>query len=105
VTDVPGAGPLSRLVAQEARRVLSAASLAPDPRRVAAGWTRRFITDAARAEESMALYRALGYDVVADPLRPEEMPEDCETCALALRSFRTIYTRRPAAGPGDQEAR
>ena len=99
------AGPLGRLVAHEARRVLTATALAPDPRRVAAGWTRRFVTDTGRAEESLALYRALGYEVAADPPRPEEMPEDCGTCELALRSFRTIYTRRPVAGTGDQEAR
>jgi hypothetical protein len=105
VTGEPGAaGPLGRLVAQEARRGLTAAAAAPDPRRVAAGWTRRFVTDAGRAEESMALYRALGYEVAADPLRPEGMPEDCEMCEVALRSFRTIYTRRPATGAGDQEA-
>jgi hypothetical protein len=106
VTGEPGTtGPLGRLVSQEARRLLTEAALAPDPRRVAAGWTRRFVTDVGRAEESMTLYRALGYEVAADPLRPEEMPEDCETCELALRSFRTIYTRRPTAGTGDQEAR
>jgi hypothetical protein len=103
VTGEPdAAGPLGQLVAQEARRGLTAAA-APDPRRVAAGWTRRFVTDAGRAEEIMTLYRTLGHEVAADPLRPEEMPQHCETCELALRSFRTIYTRRPPAGAGDQE--
>ena len=105
MTGEPGAaGPLGRLVSQEARRLLTEAALAPDPRRTVAGWTRRFVTDTGRAAEVVALYGALGYEVAADPLRPEEMPEDCETCELALRSFRTIYTRRPDAGAGDQEA-
>lgn len=99
------AGSLSRLVTEETRRRLSEAALAPDPRRAAEGWERRFITDAARADEVVALYRSLGFEVAADPLRLEEMPEDCEDCQLALLAFRTIYTRRPPAAAGDQEVR
>jgi hypothetical protein len=96
--------PLGRLVEQEARRVLSEATLAPDPARLADGWERRFIADGRRAEEAMALYRELGFEVVADPLRPEDMPDDCDDCQLlATLRFRTIYTRRPrppSPGPG-----
>lgn len=80
---------------QEARRVLSARHLAPDPERLADGWERRFTTDAARAAEAMELYRELGYEVCADSVDPEELGEDCDDCQLAaLVQFKTIYTRK-----------
>lgn len=86
--------PLSMLVEREARRVLSEAQLEPDPARVAAGWERRFITDAARSKEMLELYRELGYEVCADPVRPEELLDDCQGCAVVAESqFVTIYTR------------
>jgi len=93
------ARPLSFLVESEARRVLSESQLRPDPERLAEGWERRFIADAARADEAVALYESLGFEVVADPIRPDEMGEDCEDCRLlALMKFRTIYTRRKPGG-------
>ena len=86
--------PLSRLVRQEARRVLSEAQLAPDPARVAEGWERRFVADGDRCEEAMRLYAQLGFEVCADPIRPEELAGECEQCQLViLRQFKTIYTR------------
>lgn len=86
--------PLSMLVEREARRVLSEAQLEPDPARIAAGWERRFITDATRSDEMMELYRELGYEVCADPVRPEELLDDCQGCAVVAESqFVTIYTR------------
>lgn len=86
---------LEFLVGREARRVLSDAQLAPDPKRTAEGWERRFITDARRAEEVMALYRELGYEVCADPVRSDELDEGCEECpVVGLLQFRTIYTRK-----------
>lgn len=86
--------PLSMLVEREARRVLSEAQLEPDPERVAAGWERRFITDATRSAEMLELYRELGYEVCADPVRPEELLDDCQGCAVVAESqFVTIYTR------------
>jgi hypothetical protein len=87
---------LGPIVEQEARRVLSEAQLAPDPARVADGWERRFVADGRRAEEMIELYRQLGFEVVADPIRPEQMSDDCEDCKLLmLLEFKTIYTRRP----------
>jgi hypothetical protein len=76
--------------------VLSEAQLQGDPQRLADGWKRRFIADSTRAEEAMRLYASLGYEVCADPIRVEEMMEDCEDCQLITRlRFVTIYTRRP----------
>lgn len=103
---------LGAFVEAEARRTLSEAQLAPDPNRVASGWVRRFIADAVRAREAIALYESLGYEVCADPLRAEEMADDCQDCVLlAQLGFVTIYTRRSqndegseteATGPEDQ---
>lgn len=92
---------LSAVVRGEAHRMLSEAQLAPDPVRVAGGWERRFITDAARLDEVVALYEEAGFEVATDPIRREDFPQGCDDCQLmALMRFRTIYTRRrpPARG-------
>jgi hypothetical protein len=76
-------------------RVLSDAQLQPDPELVAAGWERRFTADEHRAKEAMELYSQLGYEVRAEPVRPEEMHDDCEDCkAVVAFHFQTIYTRK-----------
>lgn len=86
---------LGVLVQREARLALSEDEIRPDPARIAAGWTRRFIADPERAREAVALYGRLGYEVCADPIRAEELPEDCHGCeVVAGQMFRTIYTRR-----------
>lgn len=91
---------LHHVVNAEARRVLGEAQLRPDPTRLAAGWERRFITDAGRAEELTVLYRELGFEVASDPVTAEELGDDCEDCRLiTLLHFRTIYTRRPRSEP------
>lgn len=96
--DEPGRNKVTRLgsiVQQEARRFLSEARIRPDPARLAQGWERRFITDGHRAEELMELYRKLGYEVCADPVRREDLNGECEDCELAmLLHFKTIYTRK-----------
>ncbi len=85
---------LGRLVGLEARLAEWETRLRPDPARLADGWTRRFIADGARAEEAIALYRELGFEVCADPVRPEEIAEECGDCRLlAALKFKTIYTR------------
>jgi len=87
---------LGAIVEAEAHRMLSEAQLRPDPARLADGWERRFIADAARAAEAIELYERLGFEAVADPLRTNEMGEQCDECQLiALLRFRTVYTRRP----------
>ena len=85
--------PLGAMVEGEAKRAFSEAQLAPDPQRLADGWERRFITDARRAEEATELYEQLGFEVAADPIRPEELGDECDDCQLALLQFKTIYTR------------
>ncbi len=89
---------LGSTVRQEARRALLEAQLSPDPKRIAEGWERRFITDGQRAEEIMELYRQLGYEVCADPMRREDLEGECEDCALVmLFQFKMIYTRKQRA--------
>jgi hypothetical protein len=87
--------PLGSIVEQEARRALSEAQLQADPDRIAAGWERRFIADPQRAQEAIELYTEMGFEVCADPVKPDELGEECEDCQLlAQLRFRTIYTRR-----------
>jgi hypothetical protein len=87
---------LGAIVEGEARRMLSEAALQGDPRLVAEGWERRFMTDGARAQEAVDLYAALGYEVCAEPVRREDVADDCEDChLLMLLKFATIYTRKP----------
>jgi hypothetical protein len=86
---------LGLLMRIEAHRALAQNQFKPDPKRIADGWERRFVTDAARAEEAMALYRELSYEVCADPVRVEELGNECDACRLvAVLRFQTIYTRR-----------
>ena len=69
--------------------------------RAAQGWERRFVADAARAAEAAALYEAMGFEVIADPLEPQDLREGCEACRLPmLLNFRKLYTR-----PRDWQAR
>jgi hypothetical protein len=89
------ASSLGPIVEGEARRVLSNAQLEGDPQRLADGWERRFIADARRAEEAIELYSQLGYEVCADPVRAEELGEECDDCQLlAALQFKMIYTRK-----------
>lgn len=85
---------LGLVVEQEARRTFTEAQLAADPARVAAGWERRFVTDASRAREAMDLYEELGYEVCADPVQAESLQDECRDCWLVTQlRFVTIYTR------------
>jgi hypothetical protein len=89
------AASLGPLIEQEAQRMLSERALEGDPERLADGWERRFIADGRRAEEAIELYEQLGYEVCADPVRRDDVGEDCDDCQLvALLKFVTIYTRR-----------
>ena len=86
---------LGSIVEIEARRAAEEAQIEPDPARVAAGWTRRFATDAKRAAEAVELYRELGYEACADPVRQEDVKGDCEDCKLLmLLQFKMVYTRK-----------
>ena len=73
---------------------------ARDTELAGAGWQRRFTGAPPRLVEVTELYEALGWEVMLDELSPEELPEDCGGCSLALSFFRVVYTRRrPEEGP------
>lgn len=76
-------------------RFLSDDQLKPDPALVAEGWERRFTADEQRAKEVTELYAQLGYEVRAEPVRAEELDDDCQDCRTVVSiHFRTIYTRK-----------
>lgn len=86
---------LSFVVQHEAHRILSEEQLQGDPDLLAAGWQRRFIADSQRAKEAEQLYRDLGFEVLAEPVSPAEIKDDCADCQLVMAlQFRTIYTRK-----------
>lgn len=86
--------------AGEARR------FAPDPERIRAGWEHRFVAAGERAEEMIALYRELGFEVVADPVTPDIFIDGCETCfGAGSEAYRSIYTRRWPGSPPPGRAR
>jgi hypothetical protein len=67
----------------------------PNPELVAQGWERRFMADRVRAEESIDLYESMGYEVLAEPVRPEELRDECLDCKVVVYfSYVTIYTRK-----------
>jgi len=86
---------LGSIVEVEARRTVSEAEIEPDPARIADGWTRRFVADSKRADEAVELYRELGYEACADPVRQDDVKGDCEECKLLmLLQFKMVYTRK-----------
>jgi len=92
-----------RLIArlqEEFRRMVGDSSPAPDPALVAEGWERRFVALRIRADEAVELYRQLGFEVRAEPVRAAELGTDCSDCGLieALQ-FQTIYTRKKSSNP------
>jgi hypothetical protein len=68
------------------------------------GWERRFITGVDRAEEAVALYSQLGFEVHVEPMLASELGGDCNECALVVTcQFKTIYTRRTPAEAGPNQ--
>ena len=94
---------LGFIVEQEARRILAEEQLKPNPALAAEGWQRRFIADARQTKEAITLYTELGFEVHTEPLRAEEMGDECEDCqVLALLQFQTIYTRKKREDGGEK---
>jgi len=67
----------------------------PDPL-VQEGWERRFIAVGSRLDESVALYRELGFEVRLELPAAADLREECGDCHAALQLYRILYTRRPA---------
>jgi hypothetical protein len=58
------------------------------------GWIRRFVGGPPRLQETVELYKSLGYEVWLEPQALEEFRAECEDCTLALMFFRVVYTRK-----------
>ena len=60
------------------------------------GWTRQFTADEPRLSEAVEEYQELGFEVLVEPLDPQEMAEgECATCLMAqCDRYGVIYTRR-----------
>lgn len=98
--EVEGRRIVSHLEPLGGRRMPSEAQIRTDPKLLEEGWERRFVADGLRVQEAIEVYTQLGYEVHAEPVRFEDLPDACEGCRLAvLLQFRTIYTRR--RGPGE----
>ncbi len=70
-------------------------SVQDDPALVADGWTRRFMADATRAEEAVALYESMGFEVKVQELTPADFGPNCTECGSSLcMSYVLIYTRK-----------
>lgn len=86
---------IGRLVAGEARRMLADEAFEADPELVAAGWIRRFMSDARRIGEAADLYRDFGFEVLEVPVELDEVSDECSDCQLLMHlQFKMIYTRR-----------
>jgi hypothetical protein len=59
------------------------------------GWTRQFTTDEPRLSEASEEYEKLGFEVLWEPVQPQEMEGECSSCLMAAcDQYKIIYTRR-----------
>ena len=73
---------------------MTGSEIRPDPARIAEGWEPRFVVEARRVPEYVELYASLGFEVLADPVRQDQIATACSDCRVVmLLDFRTIYTR------------
>ncbi len=58
------------------------------------GWEKRFTIDEPRLSEMAEQYKALGFEVLLEPVGPSSS-EECTTCITAFSDrYKTIYTRK-----------
>lgn len=92
---------LAAVVRQEALRDEAHGRVRPDPARLAAGWTHRFVIETGRVADFARLYEASGFEVAVDPVPPELLDDDCLDCRLvAALQFVSVYTRPRADADG-----
>lgn len=60
-----------------------------------AGWIKRTTIGEPRLSEIVELYRSLGYEVQVEPVRLEELDEDCRRCYVnEVDEIKTVYVRK-----------
>ncbi|MFQ6015257.1 MAG: hypothetical protein ACE5NP_07430 [Anaerolineae bacterium] len=59
------------------------------------GWVRRFIAEEPRLSEAVELYESLNLEVLLEPVKPDEMNEECSLCyKVECDKYKVIYTKR-----------
>ena len=70
-----------------------------EPALLEAGWTRRFMVEPSRAEESVELYERMGLEVLLAAPAPQGFAEACQGCAkAACTAYLVVYTRQKREG-------
>lgn len=59
------------------------------------GWIKRTTTDEPRLSEIVEEYESLGYEVRLEPVKLEELDEQCKRCyENQLDKLKTVYIRK-----------
>jgi len=59
------------------------------------GWIRMFTAKEPRLSECVELYESMGLEVHLEPLRLDELDEECKACyEKDLDEYKTIYTKK-----------
>lgn len=74
----------------------SACAFSLDAQLAAEGWEWRFVADAKRAQEAIAMYEELEQEVRVEAIALAEIKEECQGCWLVLSHLKAIYTRKKA---------
>ena len=59
------------------------------------GWVKRTTIDEPRLSEITELYKSLGYEVRVEPVKLDELDEECRRCYQnQIDKIRTVYVRK-----------
>lgn len=59
------------------------------------GWVKQTTIGEPRLSEIVELYRSLGYEVRLEPVKPEELDDECRRCyELEGEKVKTVYVRK-----------
>ena len=59
------------------------------------GWIKRTTIDEPRLSEIIAEYETLGYEVHLEPVKLEDVNEECKRCYLSqIDKLKTVYVRK-----------
>ena len=59
------------------------------------GWLKRTTIDEPRLSEITELYKSLGFEVRVEPVKLDELDEDCKKCyENIIDELKTVYVRK-----------
>ena len=59
------------------------------------GWIKRTTIDEPRLSEIISEYESLGYEVHLEPVKLEDLGEECKRCYLSqIDKLKTVYVRK-----------